>query len=504
MSQGPSGGTTGRPPDVFLVVTDTTRRDVLSGGARPAGGQADLDALRADCWVHPKAISAAPWTAPSHASLFTGRPLWEHHLHLRGERRLPSGISTLAESLAQFGYRTACFAANDYIGPVTGLQRGFQEWCSGGKQDWLLRGFHGPPTRGSDLQWRAQLRRTAHPARLIYYGLHEPVWTYASRWPTLPGKFGELLAPHDQGLEGRSVAGWIDDELSRWLATVPPETPVFVFLNYMESHEPYLGLKENGEAADSRRGGLAPTRQDARGWASGAWVPSEGQLSNLRRLYLSHVPRAEPEDPGPRGGSPERRAVGPVALRAHERPRPSPGRRRGTPPRAADRRAAGTGPAVGPAPPGVTVPLPKNDWVSLASVRGALEEIVHAVAEGRSTAVVEGGDDAGSLREPVVTIADGVGGLIRPFMSKARLELLDRLTITAYKGPHKLSLDVASGRCTLTDFDRDPSAEHPREVTPSGELEELHRVLRYAAGRTFEGSIDPGAKVDSRLESWGY
>ncbi len=498
MTAHPSSPSAARPPDVFLVVTDTARRDVLSGGDRAASGQPDLDSLRSECWVHPKAIAAAPWTAPSHASLFTGRPLWEHHLHLRGERRLPPGISTLAESLAAYGYRTACFAANDYIGPGTGLQRGFQDWCAGGKQDWLLRGFHGPPTRGSETGWRAQLHRTAHPARLIYYGLHEPVFTYASRWPTLPGKLGDLLAPHDEGLAGRRVSGWIDDELGRWLSTVPAETPVFVFLNYMESHEPYLGLQENGETTDPEAPHAPATRQDNRGWASGSWVPTEAQLASLRRLYGMTFPALNRRVRDLVGllrasgrwdrslfvlTSDHGQALGDDGVLLH-------GLRTAEP--------LVRVPLWVRPPPGVAVPIPKDDWVSLASVRGAVEEIVHAVAEGRPTRPAPSSD------EPVITIADGVGGLIRPFMSKTRLELLDRLTITAYRGPQKLSLDVASGRCTLVDFDRDPAAVHPTEVTPSGEAEELHRILQYIAGRTFEGSVDPGAKVDSRLESWGY
>ncbi len=491
-----SSGPSVRRPDVFLVVTDTTRRDVFSGGAQAAPGQGFLDELREQCWVHPKAIATAPWTAPSHASLFTGGQLWDHHLHLRRERSLPPDQTTLAQSLAALGYRTACFAANDYIGPGTGLIRGFQDWCSGGKQDWLLRGFHGPPTRGSELGWRAQLRRTAHPSRLIYYGLHEPVWTYASRWPALPGKLGELIAPHAEGLEGRTVAGWIDGELRRWLATIPPEQPVFVFLNYMESHEPYLGLRANGEVADAP----GPTRQDARGWASGAWVPTEAQLESLHRLYRLTFPALNRRLRDLVGylrqvgrwqnslfvlTSDHGQALGEDGVLLH-------GLRTAEP--------LVRVPLWIRPPPRTRIPLASDAWTSLASVRSVIETMVRAAGDDQP----ESSRAVAAAEDPVVTIADGVGGLIRPVMSAERLAQLDRISVSGYQGPRKLTLDVASGRCTLVDFDKDPEALHPIEVVPSGDLQALHNLLQYAAAHTFPASTDPGARIDSRLASWGY
>ncbi len=150
--------------------------------------------------------------------------------------------------------------------------------------------------------------------------------------------------------------------------------------------------------------------------------------------------------------------------------------------------------------PRTRIPLASDAWTSLASVRSMIETMVRAAGDDRP----ESSRAVAAAEDPVVTIADGVGGLIRPVMSAERLAQLDRISVSGYQGPRKLTLDVASGRCTLVDFDKDPEALHPVEVVPSGDLQALHNLLQYAAAQTFPASTDPGARIDSRLASWGY
>jgi arylsulfatase A-like enzyme len=65
-------------PNVVLLVMETTRADRCSvnGYARPTTPR--LEALAREGVRFTNALASAPWTAPSHATLFTGlRP--EHH-----------------------------------------------------------------------------------------------------------------------------------------------------------------------------------------------------------------------------------------------------------------------------------------------------------------------------------------------------------------------------------------------------------------------------------------
>ena len=60
-----------------------------------------------------KVRATAPWTLPSHASMFTGR--WPHELGVEWMTPLRGKFPTLAEYLGSQGYATAGFAANTLL-----------------------------------------------------------------------------------------------------------------------------------------------------------------------------------------------------------------------------------------------------------------------------------------------------------------------------------------------------------------------------------------------------
>ncbi len=112
-------------PDIVLVVLDTVRASSLSlyGHDRPTSP--GLERLAAESVVFDQARAPAPWTLPSHASMFTGLAPHEHgatHAHKELDRR----HTTLAEHLAEAGYETAAFVANPTAGRGLGLGQGFE------------------------------------------------------------------------------------------------------------------------------------------------------------------------------------------------------------------------------------------------------------------------------------------------------------------------------------------------------------------------------------------
>ncbi|MGB3493565.1 MAG: sulfatase-like hydrolase/transferase, partial [Elainellaceae cyanobacterium] len=62
----------GQSPDILFLVLDTQRCDRLSCYGYPLETSPNLDALAADATRFESAVSAAQWTVPSHASMFTG------------------------------------------------------------------------------------------------------------------------------------------------------------------------------------------------------------------------------------------------------------------------------------------------------------------------------------------------------------------------------------------------------------------------------------------------
>lgn len=113
-------------PNVLLLVMDTTRADRCSfmGYERPTTPR--LDEFAKDAVTFRNAWSAANWTGPAHASLFTGIGP-DLHGFLSAQRPfLDAERPTMAESLAAAGYATGCFSNNPLVSPGFGLTRGFE------------------------------------------------------------------------------------------------------------------------------------------------------------------------------------------------------------------------------------------------------------------------------------------------------------------------------------------------------------------------------------------
>jgi arylsulfatase A-like enzyme len=186
-------------PSILLIILDTVRARNLGfyGYSRPTTPV--LDRWAQGGMVFDRVIATAPWTLPSHASMFTG--LYPTELATNWNTPLEKGPATLAEVLGGRGYATAGFVANyRYTGWETGLARGFAHY-----EDY-------PVTLG-------EMFRSA----ALTWGGHK----------TLAGPLG--LPP----LRPRVDARDINHRFLRWLDNADLGRPFFVFLNYLDAHDPY-------------------------------------------------------------------------------------------------------------------------------------------------------------------------------------------------------------------------------------------------------------------------
>ena len=111
-------------PNVLLIVLDTVRADGLSLHGYYRDTSPNLVRLASQGVRFDRAISAAPWTLASHATMFTGR--WPHELGVGSYVALDHRYTTLAEVLGERGYVTGGFCANTTFGHAYyGLARGF-------------------------------------------------------------------------------------------------------------------------------------------------------------------------------------------------------------------------------------------------------------------------------------------------------------------------------------------------------------------------------------------
>jgi arylsulfatase A-like enzyme len=192
--------------NVLLIVLDTVRAESLSlyGYARDTAPNLTRWAkkgVRFDC-----AIAPASWTFPSHSSFFTGR--WPHQLNPEWQSLvLDAPYPTLAESLAARGYQTAGFVANtSYCSYESGLNRGFAHF-----EDYPLTFRY---WLGSTIPGRWFVRR--------FLGSRD---FYSLKWT---------------GHQSRDAAG-INQAFLAWLDhSKQGERPFFVFLNYLDAHDPFV------------------------------------------------------------------------------------------------------------------------------------------------------------------------------------------------------------------------------------------------------------------------
>jgi arylsulfatase A-like enzyme len=192
-----AGGT--KRPNVLLIVLDTVRADHLSvyGYARPT--TPGLERFAREGVTFEQALAPAPWTLPSHATLFTGLYPVQHHAG-RFHPRLDEHLTTLPELLHGQGYQTVAFSNNTWISRATNFHQGFDHF-----ED--FRGI-----------WR--------------------VWRSASR--LLAVQVYRLFVPGQLHGDRSGGAGVTNRAIRRWFDTQYDSTrPFLLFINYLDAHFPY-------------------------------------------------------------------------------------------------------------------------------------------------------------------------------------------------------------------------------------------------------------------------
>jgi len=185
-----------RLPDIILLCLDSARPDRFSCYGYPRKTTPNMDRLARESLLFTQAISPAAWTIPSHASLFTG--LYPCHHGAVDDRLSSDSGPTLAEALSEAGYATIAVSPNPWLSRKGGLLRGFERVLEmspfGGKRS-LRRGLR---------------RKTAELATVL--GL-KAQWLYC---------------------EAKQVSA------AAIRAIREVEQPCFLYVNFMDTHAPYL------------------------------------------------------------------------------------------------------------------------------------------------------------------------------------------------------------------------------------------------------------------------
>ncbi len=195
-------------PNVLLLILDTVRARSMGLYAAGKGNTPVTEALGRDGVVFDHAYSAAPWTLPSHATMFTGT--WPQQHGADWLRPLDDRLPTLAEVLAERGYATAGFVGNlAYANHNFGLDRGFTRFEDYPVSFWQIVFSSGLGRRLASMDG---LRRVL--------GLDDEL--------------------------NRVPAAEVTDRFLRWHDGRVSGRPYFAFLNYFDAHEPLKSLVDAG------------------------------------------------------------------------------------------------------------------------------------------------------------------------------------------------------------------------------------------------------------------
>lgn len=108
-------------PHIILIVLDTAGAKRCSVYGYPRETTPGLSRLAEEATLYKNCFAPAPWTIPSHASLFSGLYASEHGCDVYN-RHLPEAVHNLPDILRQVGYRTISITSNLLVS-----QAGFEQ-----------------------------------------------------------------------------------------------------------------------------------------------------------------------------------------------------------------------------------------------------------------------------------------------------------------------------------------------------------------------------------------
>ena len=203
-------------PNIVFITLDTVRADHLSayGYSRPT--TPNIDRFAKSGVLFENAIAPTSWTLASHASMFTGLLPQQHGADWSVS--VASNPWTLAEILRARGYETAGFVANDlYLEKGWGIAQGFQTYddCS--------------------LSLRYNLAQT-FIGNAIIQPLYQSLWRYTA------------FDRRDAQQIHAGVFDWYRHH---------SHVPFFLFINYFDTHLPYIISKTHSDRFGKASNALA-------------------------------------------------------------------------------------------------------------------------------------------------------------------------------------------------------------------------------------------------------
>jgi arylsulfatase A-like enzyme len=253
--------------DIVFLVLDSVRHDAIGSDGDGFADVPFLEDTSSDSMSFQRAYAPAPWTVPSHASMFTGAYPTEHETSHGGKKYLNPEYPTLAEHLQNSGYYTELYTNNVHLVPEFGFTRGFDD---------ITRG----PLVSNDgdlIDWNEFIANREHDSGLAKY-----VEIFRHALENRHKKLIESLragltmkAQHHRGDSGAQAT------VNHFESKETPDKPTFTFINLMEAHNPFRPPEAFREHE--------PLDVDGWQYELGEQSLSETELDILKSLYRGEI-----------------------------------------------------------------------------------------------------------------------------------------------------------------------------------------------------------------------
>jgi arylsulfatase A-like enzyme len=243
--------------NVLFLVLDSLRKDRVSPYNEEVEFTEHLGELADSSIVFDDAVTQAPWTLPSHASMFTGEYPWEHGTtHARSY--FPSDGDTFVSEFRDAGYTTAAITPNVWITPHKGMTGDFE----------YVENFLGK----ADNRLSVALSRLGTKA---YHSLDDLTRRVLGR--QLDRLF-RLFDVDDSCKSEETV-----EEVERYLDGHDADENFFLYVNLMEPHEPYRPPRRYVEKHGVSDDATIPHRQ------KDIFTKDDIDFDELRKVYDASV-----------------------------------------------------------------------------------------------------------------------------------------------------------------------------------------------------------------------
>ena len=198
--------------NVVWIVVDTLRADRLSAYGYPHNTSPNLEAFaRKRGVVFSNTIAAAPWTLPSHVSMFTGLSALSHGINYRSPA--PASLQMIAEHLRGNGYSTLAVTGGAFLSTNFGLSQGFDRFSYVKESDKV-----NDPSGSKDLPTTLATATTwldERPAEPFFFFVHTYVvhTPYVAQQPYFEELYGQKRPDSVQSISSTQVpaspqTGW--------------------------------------------------------------------------------------------------------------------------------------------------------------------------------------------------------------------------------------------------------------------------------------------------------